>query len=66
MVDPPFEYCPVCRESVLLNQSQQRCAREYDCKALSTCVLRARFTGIEFREACAARRLKMKERNTLD
>ncbi|HEY1436869.1 MAG TPA: hypothetical protein VGG82_05130 [Casimicrobiaceae bacterium] len=50
MVDSFFEYCPVCREEVLLNQTQRQCAREHACEELSKCVLRRLFTGIEFRE----------------
>jgi len=50
MFDSPFEYCPACRAYVLLDQTQQQCAREHACKELSKCALRRLFTGIEFRD----------------
>lgn len=66
MVDSYFQYCAVCRADVLLNQTQRHCAGEHDCEDLSKCVLRRFFTGIEFREAYAAKKLTMKGCKTLD
>jgi hypothetical protein len=47
MLDSPFEYCPLCREYVLLDQTAQECAREHHC-SLHECPLRKLFTGIDF------------------
>jgi hypothetical protein len=48
MLDSPFEFCAVCREYVLLDQTQRECAREHRCTDLADCPLRRFFDGIEF------------------
>jgi hypothetical protein len=55
MLDSPFEYCLVCREYVLLDQTQRQCEREHSCTALSKCPLQRFFTGMEFRQDPEAR-----------
>jgi hypothetical protein len=49
--DSPFEFCPVCRAYVLLDQTQRQCAHEHGCAGTAKCPLEKYFTGIEFREA---------------
>jgi len=46
MFDSPFEYCSVCAQYVLLDQTQRQCAREHGCRG--SCPLQALFTGHEF------------------
>lgn len=48
MLDAPIAMCPVCRQPVLLDQTQKECAREHACNE-SQCPLAGAFTGIEFR-----------------
>jgi hypothetical protein len=48
MLDSPFEFCAVCREYVLLDQTLRECAREHRCTDLASCPLRRYFEGIEF------------------
>jgi hypothetical protein len=48
--DSPFEFCPLCRAYVLLDQTQPQCAREHRCAGEAKCPLEKYFTGIEFRE----------------
>jgi hypothetical protein len=48
MFDSPFEFCKVCRQYVLLDQTQRQCAREHACTDVTLCPLRQYFTGIEF------------------
>ena len=48
MFDSPFELCPVCRQYVLLDQTQRQCASEHHCSDAARCPLRSCFTGIEF------------------
>lgn len=47
MFDSPFEYCPRCREVVLLDQTRRECAAEHRCPDCE-CPLARFFTGIEF------------------
>ena len=47
MLDSPFEYCAVCREYVLLDQTAKECARDHRCTQ-HDCPLRELFTGIDF------------------
>jgi hypothetical protein len=47
MLDSPFDYCKICREYVLLDQTQRQCAGEHRC-ARQDCPLAKYFTGIEF------------------
>lgn len=54
MFDSPFEYCPMCRAYVLLDQTQRQCAQEHACSA--KCPLQRFFTGIEFREATESKK----------
>ena len=51
MFDSPFEFCAVCREYVLLDQTKRQCAREHRCAGMAKCPLQKYFTGIEFRDA---------------
>lgn len=48
MFDSPFEFCPVCRAYVLLDQTQRECAREHGCENAGACPLRRVFVGIDF------------------
>ena len=50
MFDSPFEYCVVCQEYVLLDQTRRECGREHSCAAVSKCPLERLFTGMDFRE----------------
>ena len=50
MFDSPFEYCPLCRAYVLLDQTQRQCGREPSCAAGPKCRLRRFLTRTEFRE----------------
>ncbi len=45
--DSPFDRCPVCREYVLLDQTQEECAREHGCENIE-CPLKRYFEGIAF------------------
>lgn len=47
--DSPIERCPVCREFVLLDQTQGECSREHRCSG-HECPLKAYFEGIEFKQ----------------
>ena len=51
MFDSPFEYCNVCKEYVLLDQTKRQCAVEHRCADRAHCPLARFFTGIEFRES---------------
>ena len=51
MFDSPFEFCVVCKEYVLLDQTQRQCAHEHACAAGTPCPLDRYFTGIEFGRA---------------
>ncbi|OHC66121.1 MAG: hypothetical protein A3H93_07485 [Rhodocyclales bacterium RIFCSPLOWO2_02_FULL_63_24] len=48
MFDSPIDYCPVCGQMVLLDQTHAECAREHDCAAGTPCPLQQYFTGIDF------------------
>ena len=50
MFDSPFDVCPVCRQVVLLDQTQAQCAREHGCPGAGACSLEPYFTGV----ACIA------------
>jgi hypothetical protein len=54
MFDSPFEFCRLCGEHVLLDQTVAECAREHRCRDVAGCPLRRYFTGIAFREGQAA------------
>jgi hypothetical protein len=55
--DSPFEFCTVCGEYVLLDQTQRQCAREHGCAPATQCPLHRYFTGMEFgRDGDAAMR----------
>lgn len=54
MFDSPFEYCAVCGEYVLLDQTCEECAREHRCG--TSCPLQAFFTGVEFVGRARAKR----------
>lgn len=48
--DSPIERCPVCKEYVLLDQTQEECALEHRCKPPAGCPLKRYFEGIAFGE----------------
>ena len=48
--DSPFEFCPVCKQEVVLDQTQAECAAEHHCNA-AECPLAKYFTGKEFHES---------------
>jgi hypothetical protein len=48
MFDSPFEFCAICRQYVLLDQTQRQCAVEHRCASGTPCPLHRYFTGIEF------------------
>jgi len=47
MFDSPIDHCLVCRQMVVLDQTQAECAREHRCKMGTLCPLREYFTGID-------------------
>jgi hypothetical protein len=48
MFDSPFEFCSVCRQYVLLDQTQVQCAHEHACDGNVACPLAKYFTGFDF------------------
>ena len=55
MFDSPFEFCAICKQYVLLDQTHRECALEHACAPGPPCPLKRYFTGIEFgRESGAA------------
>jgi hypothetical protein len=54
MFDSPFEFCSVCRQYVLLDQTQPQCAYEHGCSVRTTCPLAKYFTGFDFGGAARA------------
>lgn len=48
MFDSPIDHCPVCGQMVLLDQTQDECAREHGCSRDTACPLQSYFTGIDF------------------
>ncbi len=48
MFDSPFDYCPVCKEVVLLDQTHRECAREHCCASNQVCPLERCFSGYDF------------------
>ena len=48
MFDTPFEFCSVCRQYVLLDQTEPQCAREHACNGNVACPLAKYFTGFDF------------------
>jgi len=50
--DSPFEFCPVCKQEVVLDQTQAECAAEHDCEGIE-CPLARYFSGKEFHESDA-------------
>lgn len=47
--DSPFEFCPVCKSYVLLDQTRLECAREQKCSIPEAeCPLKKVFAGIDF------------------
>lgn len=48
MFDSPIDYCPVCGQMVLLDQTQTECAHEHRCAADMPCPLQSYFTGVDF------------------
>lgn len=48
MFDSPFDFCPVCREVVLLDQTQRECAAEHHCNDEVACPLARCFSGYDF------------------
>ena len=54
MFDSPFEFCSVCRQYVLLDQTEPQCAREHACKGKVACPLARYFTGFDLGAAARA------------
>jgi hypothetical protein len=50
--DSPFEICTVCDEYVLLDQTQEQCAREHHCEHVR-CPLKKYFVGREVADPAA-------------
>lgn len=48
MFDSPFDYCPVCNEMVLLDQTQRECSSEHHCASSVSCPLARCFGGFDF------------------
>lgn len=54
MFDSPFAYCPVCKDFVLLDQTQRECVKEHGCGGdPQTCPLSRCFTGFDFHASAA-------------
>jgi hypothetical protein len=54
MFDSPFEFCSVCRQYVLLDQTEPQCVREHRCNGNVACPLAKYFTGFDFGAAAQA------------
>ena len=54
MFDSPFEFCSVCRQYVLLDQTEPQCAREHACNGKAACPLAKYFIGFDFGAAAMA------------
>ena len=54
MFDSPFEFCSVCRQYVLLDQTEPQCVREHACNGDVACPLARYFTGFDFAAAAQA------------
>jgi len=63
MFDSPFEYCPVCRQYVLLDQTHRECAHEHGCGSTAACPLQRLFTGIDFAKKSENKGAKRGRRN---
>jgi hypothetical protein len=48
MFDSPIDFCPVCKEMVLLDQTRRECASEHRCRGTVTCPLQRFFSGYDF------------------
>lgn len=48
MFDSPIDYCPVCNEMVLLDQTRRECASEHHCASTVACPLERCFSGYDF------------------
>ena len=48
MFDSPIDYCPVCKEMVLLDQTRRECATEHHCRKSVACPLERCFSGYDF------------------
>ncbi|MCX7179326.1 MAG: hypothetical protein NTX56_11325 [Proteobacteria bacterium] len=48
MFDSPFDYCPVCKEMVLLDQTKRECGNEHHCASDVSCPLERCFSGFDF------------------
>ena len=62
--DSPIEYCPVAKRYVLIDQTQESCSRDMDCRALN-CPL-ARYFARPMRPEKNLRRAPRKPVNTSD
>lgn len=49
MFDSPFALCPERQCPVLLDQTQEECAREHTCDSGCACPLAAAFCGYDFK-----------------
>lgn len=50
----PIEYCPVCDDYVLIDQTYDECAREHHCQHMH-CPLKRFFTGHSFKDKARSR-----------
>jgi hypothetical protein len=55
MFDSPIDYCPVCKEMVLLDQTRCECATEHHCRKRVVCPLDTCFSGYDFSSQKPAR-----------
>ena len=55
MFDSPIDYCPVCKEMVLLDQTRRECASEHHCRKSAVCPLDSCFSGYDFSSPDPAR-----------
>jgi len=60
MFDSPIETCPVCGQTVILDQTRVECAREHHCDSKTECPLQRFFTGLDFSTALAKDSLREK------
>jgi hypothetical protein len=61
MFDSPIDYCPVCGQMVVLDQTRFECAHEHNCSPDTVCPLQKYFTGIDFSIAQPKENLRDKD-----
>lgn len=47
--DSPIERCSVCKSYVLMDQTQEECAREHQCGRGTDCPLKRYFEGAKYK-----------------